>query len=201
MNRLLLRAGALAAGVLMATANQAQPPAAAPNIGGWRQVSDSQFNRQFHFSMLPGVAAIGSNWAVYDSRAGKVVCCLVVEGPEVSEEQLGSVYDIPGPWITDLTNGWNLDAAPYRPRVQLLRVDGELRDYEFADAGDGVGGLLVPDHADAVAARSLEIDGQRYAVERKDSTLADDDGGLYTYSLRPAKGGAPLKIEVPIGTY
>jgi hypothetical protein len=64
-----------------------------------------------------------------------------------------------------------------------------------------VGGLLVPDHADVVAARSLEIDGQRYAVERKDSTLADDDGGLYTYSLRPAKGGAPLKIEVPIGTY
>ncbi|MDQ1763551.1 hypothetical protein DAI43_16470 [Achromobacter xylosoxidans] len=201
MNRLLFRAGVLAAGVLMATASQAQPPAAAPNIGGWRQVSDSQFNRKFHFSMLPGVAAIGSNWAVYDSRAGKVVCCLVVEGPEVSEEQLGSVYDIPGPWITDLTNGWNLDAAPYRPRVQLLRVDGELRDYEFADAGDGVGGLLVPDHADVVAARSLEIDGERYAVERKDSTLADDDGGLYTYSLRPAKGGAPLKIEVPIGTY
>ncbi len=118
------------------------------------------------------------------------MCCLVVVGSEVSEEQLGSVYDIPGPWVTDLTNGWNLDAAPYRPRVQLLRVDGELRDYEFADAGDGVGGLLVPDHADAVAVavRTLEIDGQRYAVERKDSALADGDGGVYTYSLRPAKG-------------
>ena len=201
MIRLLFRAGALAAGVLMTMASQAQSPAQPANIGGWRQVSDSQFNRQFHFSMLPSVAAIGSNWAVYDSRAGKVVCCLVVEGPEVSEEQLGSVYDIPGPWITDLTNGWNLDAAPYRPRVQLLRVDGELRDYEFADVGDGVGGLLVPDHADAAAARTLEIDGQRYAVERKDTALADDDGGVYTYSLRPTHGGAPLKIEVPIGTY
>ncbi len=205
MTRLLFRASALAAGVLMAMAVQAQlpaqSPAQTPNIGGWRQVSDSQFKRQFHFSMLPSPAPIGSNWAAYDDKAGKVVCCLVVEGGEVTEDQLGSVYDIPGPWITDLTNGWNLDAAPYRPRVQLLRVDGELSGYEFGSAGDGVGGLLVPDHAQAVAPRTLEINGQRYAVERKDSALADDDGGMYTYRLLPAKGGAPLTIEVPIGTY
>lgn len=132
---------------------------------------------------------------------GKVVCCLVVEGPEVSETQLESLYDIPGPWITDLTNGWNVDAAPYRPRVQLLRADGELRVYEFGDVADAVGGLLVPDHTDAVAPHTLEVDGQRYAVDRKDTALADDDGGLHTYSLRPANGGASLKIEVPIGTY
>ena len=71
--------------------------------------------------MLPGVAAAGGKWAVYDYQAGKTVCCLVVVGPEISEAELDSNYGIPGPWITDLVNGWNLDAAPYRPRVQLLR--------------------------------------------------------------------------------
>ena len=73
--------------------------------------------------MLPGVAAAGGKWAVYDYQAGKTVCCLVVVGPEISEAELDN-YGIPGPWITDLVNGWNLDAAPYRPRVQLLRAEG-----------------------------------------------------------------------------
>ena len=52
----------------------------------------------------PAVAA-GGKRAVYDYQAGKIVCCLVVVGPEISEAELDSNYGIPGPWITDLVNG------------------------------------------------------------------------------------------------
>ncbi|MCY1525905.1 hypothetical protein D9M68_609060 [compost metagenome] len=201
MVHLRFRAGALVAGMLIALASQAQPSTQAPSVGAWRKVSDAQFNQQFHFAMLPGVAAINGEWAVYDSEAGRVVCCLIVQGPELTEAELEADYDIPGPWITDLTNGWNLDAAPYRPRVQLLRVEGELGSYEFTDNTDALGGLLVPANARVVASRTLEIDGQRYAVGRKDASLADDDGAVRTYSLQAVKGSEPLKVEVPFATY
>ncbi|CAB3711862.1 Uncharacterised protein [Achromobacter denitrificans] len=213
MIRLPLRTTALIAGFAMTLACQAQPSAPAPApqsatasaqppiVGAWRKVSDAQFNQQYRYSMLPGVAAAGSRWAVYDHGAGKTVCCLVVVGPEISEAELDGTYGIPGPWITDLVNGWNLDAAPYRPRVQLLRAEGALLDYEFADMADELGGLLLPAQAKAVAPRTLELDGQRYAVERKEVPLASDDGTVHAYALRPARGGTPLAVEVPYGIY
>ncbi|WP_225856619.1 MULTISPECIES: hypothetical protein [Achromobacter] len=173
-----------------------------PAVGAWRKVSDAQLDKQFHFSMLPAAAPVASKWAVYDAKAGKVVCCLIVQGEALTEAELESRYDIPGPWITDLTNGWNLDAAPYRPRVQLLRAEGALGAYEFEDMADALGGLLIPTDARAVAAHALEIGGQRYNVTRKNASLADDDGGVTTYTLRPAAGGGEaLKVEVPFATY
>ena len=163
MIRLPSKVAALAAGMLMTLACQAQSPtqqparetpassttpsAQSPTVGAWRKVSDAQFNQQYRFSMLPGVVAAGGKRAVYDYQAGKIVCCLVVVGPEISEAELDSNYGIPGPWITDLVNGWNLDAAPYRPRVQLLRAEGALLDYEFSDMADELGGLLLPAQA------------------------------------------------------
>ncbi|AUT48557.1 hypothetical protein [Achromobacter sp. AONIH1] len=217
MIRLPSKVAALAAGMLMTLACQAQSPtqqparetpassttpsAQSPTVGAWRKVSDAQFNQQYRFSMLPGVVAAGGKRAVYDYQAGKIVCCLVVVGPEISEAELDSNYGIPGPWITDLVNGWNLDAAPYRPRVQLLRAEGALLDYEFSDMADELGGLLLPAQARAVAPRTLELDGQRYSVTRKDVPLASDDGMVHAYALRPAQGGKPLAVEVPYGIY
>ncbi|MCZ8396814.1 hypothetical protein [Achromobacter ruhlandii] len=191
------RAAVLIAGLLLTAVCQAQ----SPQIGAWRKVSDAQLDKQFRFSMLPAAAPVASKWAAYDAQAGKVVCCLVVQGETVTEAELEGTYDIPGPWITDLTNGWNLDAAPYRPRVQLLRAEGALDAYEFAEMADALGGLLVPGDARAVAKDALEIGGQRYTVARKSASLADDDGGVTTYSLRPAAGGAALTVEVPFATY
>lgn len=194
----LFRTSVLLAGLLMSASALAQQPA----VGAWRKVSDAQLDKQFHFSMLPVAAPVASKWAVYDAKAGKVVCCLIVQGEALTEAELESRYDIPGPWITDLTNGWNLDAAPYRPRVQLLRAEGALGAYEFEDMADALGGLLIPTDARAVAPHALEIGGQRYNVTRKNASLADDDGGVTTYTLRPAAGGGEaLKVEVPFATY
>ncbi|HEL2977781.1 TPA: hypothetical protein UMB92_000598 [Stenotrophomonas maltophilia] len=192
-----IRAALAAAGVLLAVGCHAQPP----EVGGWRRVSDSDLERQFHFSMLPHAATAGSRWAVYDAKAGKVVCCLSVEGTEVSESELQDRFDIPGPWVTDLVNGWNLDAAPYRPRVQLLKVQGALGSYTFKEEREAAGGLLLPPDARVVGANTLEIAGERYTVQRRETSLADGDGGVQTYTLKPAKGGAALKVEVPFGTY
>lgn len=191
------RAAILAAGLLLTATCLAE----SPQVGAWRKVSDSQLDKQYHFSMLPSAAPVASKWAAFDARAGKVVCCLVVQGEAVTEAELEGTYDIPGPWITDLTNGWNLDAAPYRPRVQRLRAEGALDAYEFADGADALGGLLVPADARAPARGALEVGGQRYAVSRKDASLADDDGGVATYTLRPAAGGKALTVEVPFATY
>ncbi|WOB71236.1 hypothetical protein [Achromobacter xylosoxidans] len=55
--------------------------------------------------------------------------------------------------------------------------------------------------ARASARNALEVGGQRYAVSRKDASLADDDGGVATYTLRPASGGKTLTVEVPFTTY
>ncbi|UXY46880.1 hypothetical protein [Stenotrophomonas maltophilia] len=196
MSGFVIRAAAVA-GVLLTVGCHAQPP----EVGGWRRVSDSDLERQYHFSMLPHAAAAGSRWAAYDAKAGKVVCCLSVDGAEVGESELQDRFDIPGPWITDLTNGWNLDAAPYRPHVQLLKVQGALSSYTFKEEREAAGGLLLPPDARAVAADTLEIDGERYTVQRHETSLADGDGGVHTYTLKPAKGGAALKVEVPFGTY
>ena len=122
-------------------------------------------------------------------------------GSEISEAELDTTYNIPGPWITDLVNGWNLDAAPYRPHVQLLRAEGALVDHEFSDMADELGGLLLPAQAQAIAPNTLQLDGKRYTVERKEEPLASDDGVMHTYALRPAQGGKPLAVEVPYGIY
>lgn len=197
MTHSVSRAIVLTAGLLLTAACLAQ----SPQVGAWRKVSDSQLDKQYHFSMLPSAAPVASKWAAFDAKAGKVVCCLVVQGEAVTEAELEGTYDIPGPWITDLTNGWNLDAAPYRPRVQRLRAEGALDTYEFADSVDALGGLLVPADARAPAQGALEVGGQRYAVSRKDASLADDDGGVATYTLRPAAGGKALTVDVPFATY
>lgn len=52
-----------------------------------------------------------------------------------------------------------------------------------------------------MAPRTLELDGQRYSVTRKDVPLASDDGMVHAYALRPAQGGKPLAVEVPYGIY
>lgn len=191
------RAALAAAGVLLAASCHAQPP----DVGGWRRVSDSDYARHFHFSMLPHAAPVGSRWAIYDARAGKVVCCLSVQGAEVSESELQDRLHIPGPWVTDLTNGWNLDAAPYRPHVQLLKVQDAMGSHTFREEGDAAGGLLQPPDARVAGPDALEIAGERYTVQRDETSLADGDGGVHTYTLKPARGGAALRVEVPFGTY
>lgn len=191
------RAALAAAGVLLSASCHAQPR----DVGGWRRVSDSDYARHFHFSMLPHAAPVGSRWAIYDARAGKVVCCLSVQGAEVSESELQDRLHIPGPWVTDLTNGWNLDAAPYRPHVQLLKVQDAMGSHTFKEEGDAAGGLLLPPDARVVGPDALEIAGERYTVQRDETSLADGDGGVHTYTLKPARGGAALRVEVPFGTY
>ena len=217
MIRLPSKVAALAAGMLMTLACQAQSPtqqparetpassttpsAQSPTVGAWRKVSDAQFNQQYRFSMLPGVVAAGGKRAVYDYQAGKIVCCLVVVGPEISEAELDSNYGIPGPWITDLVNGWNLDAAPYRPRVQLLRARRRCCSTTNSRTWPTSWAACCCPQARAVAPRTLELDGQRYSVTRKDVPLASDDGMVHAYALRPAQGGKPLAVEVPYGIY
>jgi len=175
--------------------------AQAPDAGAWRKVSDSRLERQFHFSMLPRAAAVGSRWAAYDAATGAVVCCLSVASAEISESELQNRFHIPGPWVTDLTNGWNIDAAPYRPHVQMLEVEGALGRHVFTAAGGANGGLLLPAGAHGVGADALEMSGKRYSLRRSEHALADDDGGVLTYVLTPLGGGTPLKVEVPFGTY
>ena len=51
-----------------------------------------------------------------------------------------------------------------------------------------------------MAPRTLELDGQRYSVTRKDVPLASDDGMVHAYALRPARA-ASLAVEVPYGIY
>lgn len=192
-----IRALLAVAGVLSSAGCLAQDP----DVGAWRKVSDSRLERQFHFSMLPRAAAVGSRWAVYDAATGKVVCCLSVASAEISESELESRFDIPGPWVTDLTNGWNLDAAPYRPHVQMLEVQGALGSHVFEATGGANGGLLLPAGAHGVGVNALEMSGKRYSLQRSEHALADDDGGVLTYVLTPLGGGTVLKVEVPFGTY
>lgn len=68
----LFRAAAPAAGLLIALTARALSSTEAPSVGARREVSDGKFDRQFHFSMLPGVAAIGGKWG--DWLNGREAC-------------------------------------------------------------------------------------------------------------------------------
>ena len=216
MIRLPSKVAALAAGMLMTLACQAQSPTQQPARGDARVVDNAigavAYRRRLAqgvrcavqsaipFSMLPGVAAAGGKWAVYDYQAGKTVCCLVVVGPEISEAELDSNYGIPGPWITDLVNGWNLDAAPYRPACSCCAPKAPCSTTNSRTWPTSWAACCCPPRR-AVAPRTLELDGQRYSVTRKDVPLASDDGMVHAYALRPAQGGKPLAVEVPYGIY
>ncbi|MGE8603769.1 hypothetical protein [Bordetella trematum] len=196
MKRVVVQRVGLLAGWAVMAACPAQ------TAGAWRKVSDAQFDRQYVFSMLPQEAEPGSRWLAYDAHAHRLVCCLVVGGKALSKAQLESDYAIPGPWVTDLINGWNLDAAPYRPQVQPLRGQGEYAGYEFKEPDQALGGLLLPMGATAASGPAgLTLEGRVFAVGQSGRSLADDDGGVVLYRLRPSDGGPALQVEIRFGIY
>ena len=139
-------------------ASSTTPSAQSPTVGAWRKVSDAQFNQQYRFSMLPGGGAAAARLPGRQDR--------VLPGRRRAGDQRGRAgQQLRHSGPVDHRSGQRLepDAAPYRPRVQLLRAEGALLDYEFSDMADELGGLLLP--AQAVA-RTLELDGQRYSVTR-----------------------------------
>ena len=215
MIRLPSKVAALAAGMLMTLACQAQSPTQQParetpassinaigavaTVGAWRKVSDAQFNQQYRFSMLPGVVAAGGKRAVYDYQAGKIVCCLVGRAGDQrgrAGQQLrhsGPVDHRSGQWLEP-------DAAPYRPRVQLLRAEGAFARLRILGHGRRAGRPAAARPGLAVAPRTLELDGQRYSVTRKDVPLASDDGMVHAYALRPPRAASPWRSRFPTGS-
>lgn len=192
-------------------AQELQAGNAGPLIGGWRSVgTELDYRKNYFFGMLPSIPAQGERFAAYDLVANRVVCCAVVEGGELSETYLGEKLYIPGAWVNDLVNNWNLDAAPYRPRVVELKLIDALGSYDFPvdkrqvdgismTRGGGLGGLLLPENSEVVGLAKLHIDGHVYTVDWSGHLLADDDGVVHTYVLK-SDDGETFSVEVPYGT-
>lgn len=116
-----------------------------------------------------------------------------------SEGLLENDSAIPGPRATDLINGWNLDAASCRPQVRPLREQGEVARYELRVPAQALGGFVLPMGATAASGpASLTLGGRVLVVRQSGRSLADDDGSMALYRLRPSPA---LQVEIPFGIY
>ncbi|WP_419203980.1 hypothetical protein [Bordetella trematum] len=65
-----------------------------------------------------------------------------------------------------------------------------------------LGGLLLPMGATAASGPAgLTLEGRVFAVGQSGRSLADDDGGVVLYRLRPSDGGPALQVEIRFGIY
>lgn len=176
--------------------------AADPVIGAWRSVRNESDKQQFWFAMLPQTVPAGTTFIAVDWKGGKLVCCLTVRGKEISENTLRNKLHIPGPWVTDLVNGWNTEHPPYRPHVLALTPSGDFLTHQFAGiASFSVGGLLLPDNAHLDARGRLMIGEENYGGKLKEEALGDGDGAVDTYTLKATSGARSFVVEVPYGNH
>lgn len=192
-------------GIILATLlTTGLPPtlAADPVIGAWRAVRNESGKRQFWFAMLPQAIPADTSFIAVDWKARKLVCCLVVQGKEISEDSLRNKLHIPGVWVTDLVNGWNSEHPPYRPRVFALTPSADFKAHTFAGAPPfAYGGLLLPEDSHLDAQGLLLIDEERYRARFVEEALGDGDGAVDTYTLTAVSGGRKFVVEVPYGNH
>jgi hypothetical protein len=171
-----------------------------PIIGGWRLVENHARTHEYRFAMLPQPVPGGTQFVAVDWTARKLVCCLAVQGKEISEDSLRNKFHIPEVWIADLMNHWNLEQAPYRPRLFMLTADAAFLAHKFTGESTFMnGGLLLPVDSHVTSQGHLMINQERYRGKFIERPLADDDGAVYIYTLRPSSGGKQVVVEVPFG--
>jgi predicted RNA methylase len=150
--------------------------------------------------MLPQSVRESAQFVAADWTARKLVCCLALQGKEISEDSLRYKFHNPEVWITDLMNNWNLEQAPYRPRLFVLIADAAFRAHKFGDESTFMnGGLLLPLDSQVDPQGHLMINQERYRAKFIERPLADDDGAVYIYTLTPSSGAKQIVVEVPFG--
>lgn len=111
----------LLASIGLATAGLAAMADPAPVLfGGWRNLATAAdagyVEENMAFAMLPAVVARGTRMAVLDEERKQTVCCLEVVSVPLEDSLLRHRFDLPGVWVSDLRNDWNIDHRPYLPR-------------------------------------------------------------------------------------
>ena len=101
----------------------AAPPA--PVFGGWRNLdtaADAAVREEdMPFAMLPVEVPRRTRLALLDPERKQTVCCFEVVSVALEDPVLRHRFDLPEVWITDLRNGWDLDARAYAPQVFALQ--------------------------------------------------------------------------------
>ncbi|MCS5515862.1 hypothetical protein NWF32_13675 [Pseudomonas qingdaonensis] len=110
-------------------------------FGGWRNLATAAdagyVEENMAFAMLPAVVARGTRIAVLDEQRKQTVCCLEVVSVPLEDRLLRHRFDLPGVWVSDLRNDWNIDHRPYLPEVFALQRRDALVDYHFDENGYG----------------------------------------------------------------
>ena len=171
-----------------------------PVIGGWRKVANENETREYRFAMLPKPVAKGTRFVAVDWKRRKLICCLTVQSAEISENTLRDRLKIPNSRVCDLVNDWNMDEAPYRPRLFIVTADAALRNHSFAGEPPFLyGGLLLPEDSRMDAKGHLFVGEEQYSTSFSVRELGDDDGAVHVYAVKPLSGGNTIKVEVPFG--
>lgn len=132
----------LLASIGLATAGLAAMADPAPVLfGGWRNLATAAdagyVEENMAFAMLPAVVARGTRMAVLDEQRKQTVCCLEVVSVPLEDSLLRHRFDLPGVWVSDLRNDWNIDHRPYLPEVFALQRRDALVAYHFDENGYG----------------------------------------------------------------
>lgn len=198
----------LLASIGLATAGLAAMADPAPVLfGGWRNLATAAdagyVEENMAFAMLPAVVARGTRMAVLDEQRKQTVCCLEVVSVPLEDSLLRHRFDLPGVWVSDLRNDWNIDHRPYLPEVFALQRRDALVDYHFDENGYGhLGGLLVPADARITPQGTLHTGSQTFTVDIDTQPMANDNGSMSRYTLTDTRNPQHrYTVEVPVATY
>lgn len=175
-------------------------------FGGWRRVRSAYDGQpqyeELVFVMLPETIAHPTKFVIVDAARGTLRCCLAIDAEPLNAEMLMVRFNLPGPWITDLTNGWN-ESSRFRPTVYRATAVDALANVDLIlDPGDLPGGLVVEARNDlSLHGGRVKVAGADYSIQRQIDDLPDGDGAIETYRVTRRNPKQELLVEVPYGTY
>lgn len=178
-------------------------------VGVWRKIvlGDDPADPVYRLAVFPQVPASGTSFAVYDYDAGRVICCMRVDGAGLSFDQLLDDLKLPMSRALEVLNVlWRGDPG-YSSKAVKLVVESDFYRYEseewerkfggdtwnFSVARDGI---LVARESRLVAPRVLSIGGQRYDVIWSPEWIGDYDGLMDAYIFRPQSGGKDWRVGI-----
>ena len=183
----------------------AAPPA--PVFGGWRNLdtaADAAVREEdMPFAMLPVEVPRRTRLALLDPERKQTVCCFEVVSVALEDPVLRHRFDLPEVWITDLRNGWDLDARAYAPQVFALQRRDALLTYVFDEHSySHLGGLLVPADAQVTPQGTLQVGDRQFSVRSDTQAMANDNGSMTRYVLTETRAPhSTYTADVPVATY
>lgn len=178
-------------------------------VGAWRKIvlGDDPADPVYRLAVFPRVPDAGTLFAVYDYDAGRVICCMRVDGGGLDLDHLLDDLNLPMSRALEVLNVLWRGEPGYSSRAVKLVAESDFAGHEsegwersfggetwnFSSERDGI---LVPEGSRLVAPRVLSIGGENYDVIWSPEWIGDHVGLMDKYVFRPQSGGEDRLVGV-----